>query len=193
MSESTHVTRLLLDWRGGDDGALNDLLPLVYDELRGLARRHMQGEADGHTLQPTALVHEAWVRLVDADIAWQDRAHFFAAASRMMRRLLVDHARSKHRQKRGGGRARVTLHAADVVTPPIDLDILALDEALEALAAEDPRKARAVELRYFGGMNLEEIAEVTDVSIATVHRDIRMATAWLMTRLADDPDPEQSA
>lgn len=188
MPDSTPVTRLLLDWRGGDDRALDDLLPLVYEELRGLARRHMAGEADGHTLEPTALVHEAWVRLVDADIAWQDRAHFFAAASRMMRRLLVDHARARSRQKRGGDRARVTLQAADVVTPPLDLDILALDEALEALAAEDPRKGRAVELRYFGGMNLEEIAEVTGVSIATVHRDLRMATAWLLARLSDEPE-----
>lgn len=190
MPESTHVTRLLLDWRGGNQDALDNLLPLVYDELRGLARRHMAAEADGHTLQPTALVHEAYVRLVDADIAWQDRAHFFAAASRVMRRLLVDHARSRGRKKRGGGRAQVTLHAADIVTPPLDLDILALDEAIEALTAEDPRKGRAVELRYFGGLNLEEIAEVTDVSVATVHRDIRMATAWLMARLADEPESE---
>lgn len=189
VTDTTHVTRLLLDWRGGNAGALDDLLPLVYDELRGLAARHMAGEADGHTLQPTALVHEAYVRLVDADIEWQDRAHFFAAASRVMRRMLVDHARARGRQKRGGGRARVTLQADDAVTPPPDLDILALDQAMEVLAAEDPRKARAVELRYFGGLNLEEIAEVTDVSIATVHRDLRMATAWLMTRLtADESD-----
>ncbi len=193
MTDTTHVTRLLLDWRGGNAEALNDLLPLVYDELRRLASRHMVGEAEGHTLQPTALVHEAYVRLVDADIQWQDRAHFFAAASRVMRRMLVDHARSRGRQKRGGGRARVTLHAADAVTPPPDLDLLALDEALEALNANDPRKARAIELRYFGGLNLEEIAEVTDVSIATVHRDIRMATAWLMARLADEgPEAETS-
>ncbi len=189
MTDPTHVTRLLMDWRGGDANALDDLLPLVYEELRRLAARHMAGEADGHTLQPTALVHEAYVRLVDADIEWQDRAHFFAAASRVMRRMLVDHARSKGRQKRGGGRARVTLHAADAVTPPPDLDVLALDEAMEVLAQEDPRKARAVELRYFGGLNLEEIAEVTGVSIATVHRDLRMATAWLMTRLGADDAP----
>jgi RNA polymerase sigma factor (TIGR02999 family) len=188
VSDATHVTRLLLDWRGGNAEALDDLLPLVYDELRRLAARHMVGEADGHTLQPTALVHEAYVRLVDADIEWQDRAHFFAAASRVMRRMLVDHARARGRQKRGGGRARVTLHNADAVTPPPDLDLLALDEALEALATHDPRKARAVELRYFGGLNLEEIAEVTDVSIATVHRDLRMATAWLMARLSDEPE-----
>jgi len=186
VSDATHVTRLLLDWRGGNAQALDDLLPLVYDELRRLAARHMVGEADGHTLQPTALVHEAYVRLVDADIEWQDRAHFFAAASRVMRRMLVDHARARGRQKRGGGRARVTLHNADAVTPPPDLDLLALDEALETLAAQDPRKARAVELRYFGGLNLEEIAAVTDVSIATVHRDLRMATAWLMARLSDE-------
>lgn len=188
MSDSTHVTRLLLDWRGGNAEALNDLLPLVYDELRRLAARHMVGEAEGHTLQPTALVHEAYVRLVDAEVQWQDRAHFFAAASRVMRRMLVDHARSRGRQKRGGGRARVTLHAADAVSPAPDLDLLALDEALEALNAHDPRKARAIELRYFGGLNLEEIAEVTEVSIATVHRDIRMATAWLMAQLADEDD-----
>jgi RNA polymerase sigma factor (TIGR02999 family) len=186
VSDATHVTRLLLDWRGGNAEALDDLLPLVYDELRRLAARHMVGEADGHTLQPTALVHEAYVRLVDADIEWQDRAHFFAAASRVMRRMLVDHARARGRQKRGGGRAQVTLHNADAVTPPPNLDLLALDEALETLATQDPRKARAVELRYFGGLNLEEIAEVTDVSIATVHRDLRMATAWLMARLSDE-------
>lgn len=183
MTDSSPVTRLLLDWRGGNDRALDALLPLVYDELRQLASRHMARESDGHTLQPTALVHEAYVRLVDADIAWQDRAHFFAAASRVMRRMLVDHARARARQKRGGGRARVTLHAEDAVTPPPDLDVLALDEALEALQSEDPRKARAIELRYFGGLNLEEIAAVTDVSIATVHRDLRMATAWLLHRL----------
>ena len=183
VTESSHVTRLLLDWRSGDAQALDDLLPLVYDELRQLAARHMAREADGHTLQPTALVHEAYVRLVDAEIQWQDRAHFFAAASRVMRRMLVDHARARGRQKRGGGRARVTLQAMDAVTPAPDLDVLALDEALAALAEEDPRKARAVELRFFGGLNLEEIAEVTEVSIATVHRDLRMATAWLMHRL----------
>ena len=183
MTDSSPVTRLLLDCRGGNDRALDDLLPLVYDELRQLASRHMARESDGHTLQPTALVHEAYVRLVDAEIEWQDRAHFFAAASRVMRRMLVDHARARARHKRGGGRARVTLHADDAVTPAPNLDVLALDEALEALQAEDPRKARAIELRYFGGLNLEEIAAVTDVSIATVHRDLRMATAWLLHRL----------
>lgn len=183
------VTRILDRARQGEHSAVEQLLPLVYNELRALSHGFFQRQQSDHTLQPTALVHEAYVRLVDADIEWQDRAHFFAAASRVMRRMLVDHARARGRQKRGGGRARVTLQADDAVTPPPDLDILALDQAMEVLAAEDPRKARAVELRYFGGLNLEEIAEVTDVSIATVHRDLRMATAWLMTRLtADESD-----
>mgnify|MGYP001822423618 CR=1 FL=1 len=179
-----NVTVLLRHLRDGDDGALDRLLPLVYGELRALAACHMKGERKDHTLQPTALVHEAYLRLVQRDSPdWEDRAHFFGVASQVIRRILVEHARAKLREKRGGGAVQVTLNEQILSGPAADLDVLALDEALEALQAEDPRKARAIELRYFGGLNLEEIAAVTDVSIATVHRDLRMATAWLLHRL----------
>ncbi len=179
------VTGLLRDWRGGDDSALERLMPLVYDELRRLARRHMAGERRDHTLQPTALVHEAFGRLIDADIPWNDRVHFFAVAATTMRRILVEHARKANRAKRGGGADRVTLEDDAAVEQPRAIQIVALDRALDRLAEFDERKARIVELHYFGGMTYEEGAAALDVSAATFHRELRLARAWLQRELGD--------
>jgi RNA polymerase sigma-70 factor (ECF subfamily) len=184
---SAQVTELLLAWASGDESALGQLVPLVHAELRRIARRQMRRERDGHTLQTTALVNEVYTRLVDLTrVRWQDRAHFFAMSSRLMRRVLVDHARSRNYQKRGGRAVRVTLshalHAADGREP----DIVALDDALEALAAIDDRKSRVVELRFFGGLSVAETAEAIGVSPETVMRDWRMAKAWLLRELRRD-------
>lgn len=179
------VTELLRAWRDGDDRALDRLLPLVQDELHRLAQRCMRSERPDHTLQATALMHEAYLRLVDSDVTWQDRAHFFAVASQVMRRVLVDYARAASRQKRGGGQIRVTLDEGIVVSPERADDLLALDEALEALGHHDPRKARVVELHYFGGLTYDETAEAIGVSAATVDRDLRMAKAWLYRELTE--------
>ena len=178
-----NVTRLLRDWSEGDREALDRLMPLVYEELRRLARRHMAGERRDHTLQPTALVHEAFGRLIDADIPWNDRVHFFAVAATTMRRILVEHARKANRAKRGGDAHRVTLDDDAAVVRPPTVEILALDEALDRLAAFDERKARAVELHYFGGMTYEEGAAALEMSTATFHRELRMARAWLQREL----------
>ena len=188
MSERTAITRLLLEWRGGSERALDQLVPLVYDELRRLAARRMRGERADHTWSATDLVHEAYARLVDADIQWQDRVHFFAVASRLMRRILVDHARASARQKRGGGALRVTLDdSLQAAAGSGDSEaLLALDAALERLAEFDRRKAEAVELHYFGGLSYEETAEALGVSPATVDRELRMAKAWLGRELAGD-------
>ena len=176
------ATVLLHEWRAGNEGAFEDLLALMYDELRGLAGREMRGQSGSHTLQPTALVHEAYLRLAGSQSPISDRAHFLGAAATVMRRILIDHARAKKRAKRGGGRVRVTLDA-DRLAGPEDgsniLDVLALDEAMRRLAEESPRKARAVELHFFGGMTLEEIGTVLEVSVGTVHRDLKLSTAWL--------------
>ncbi|MBR9990356.1 MAG: sigma-70 family RNA polymerase sigma factor [Gemmatimonadetes bacterium] len=189
------VTQLLLEWRSGDERALDSLIPLVYEELRRLAGRHLDRERSGHTLQPTALVHEAYARLVDADISWQDRTHFFAVASGTMRRVLVDHARSRAAARRGGGVTRVTIDdrvPAEVSDPT---EILALDAALEKLAAVDSRKAEAIQLHVFGGLTYSELAATLGVSEATVDRDMRMARAFLHAELGprrpdgDDPAP----
>ena len=177
------VTALLVAWRAGDDGARDRLLAIVYDELHRQAERVMRGDAPGHTLQTTALVHEAYLRLVHADVPWEDRAHFYAVAARTMRRILVDHARARRREKRGGGLAEITLEESAVIDPRQPPDLEALDEALERLAAVDERKARAVELHYFGGLSYDETARVLDISPATVHRDLRMAKAWLYQQL----------
>lgn len=182
--ESTSdVTRLLREWRDGDRDALDRLMPLVYDQLRRLARRHMAGERRDHTLQPTALVHEAFGRLIGADIPWNDRVHFFAVAATTMRRILVEHARKANRPKRGGGMHRVTLEEGAASVLPPTVEILALDQALDRLAGFDPRKARVVELHYFGGMTYEEGAAALDLSPATFHRDLRLARAWLQREL----------
>ena len=186
---SAAITRLLVDWRGGDQAALEQLMPLVHDELRRLARRHMAHERVGHTLQATALVNEAFVRLIDVrQVKWQDRAHFFAMSSRLMRRILVDFARSKGYQKRGGGAQKVSLDDALVVATEPGQDLVALDDALNALAAFDARKSQVVEMRFFGGLSVEETAEALNVSVETVMRDWKLAKAWLLRELKQSSD-----
>jgi RNA polymerase sigma-70 factor, ECF subfamily len=178
------VTELLRAWGDGSEEALNALLPLVEAELRRLARRYMARERRGHTLQTTALVNEAFLRLTDArKVRWQDRAHFLGISARLMRRVLVDHARSRGYQKRGGGAHKVTLTDALAISPEPALDLIALDRALEGLAAVDARKARVVELRYFGGLSVEETAEVLHMSADTIKRDWRLAKLWLLHEL----------
>jgi RNA polymerase sigma factor (TIGR02999 family) len=178
------VTRLLRAWRAGDDGARESLIRVLYDELHTIADARMRKEAPGHTLQSTALIHEAYLRLADASVSWSDRTHFLAVAARTMRRVLTDHARARRREKRSGALDRITLSGLpqpDSGEDPIDL--LALDAALEELADVDPRKASAVELHYYGGLTHDEVAEALGVSPATVDRDLRMARAWLRDRL----------
>lgn len=177
-----NVTQILLDWRSGNEEALEQLMPLVYDELRRLAARHMRNERSEHTLQATALVNEAYIRLVDMKVSWQDRAHFFAVAARLMRRLLVDHARAQRRAKRECG-PKVSLDEALEVSSKPALDVVALDEALTQFATFDPRKAEIVELHFFGGLSNEEVAEALGISRATVQRDLRIAKAWLSCEL----------
>lgn len=180
-----HVTELLLAWGRGDRSALDELMPLVHQELRRLARSQMRGERDNHTLQTTALVNEAFVRLIDLRrIQWQDRAHFLALSAQLMRRVLVDHARSRNSQKRGGGAAPIVLDDALVGAPERGADLVALDEALEDLARVDPRKSQVVELRFFGGLSVEETAEALRVSPETVMRDWRLAKVWLLREIS---------
>jgi RNA polymerase sigma factor (TIGR02999 family) len=178
------VTDLLRAWSDGDDGALEQLMPLVEAELRRLARACMRQERRGHTLQATAVVNEAFIRLTGArQVRWQDRAHFLGISARLMRRVLVDHARARGYRKRGGGVQRVTLNDGLVASPEPALDVIALDRALEALAAFDMRKSRVIELRFFGGLSVEETAEVLHVSSDTVKRDWRLAKLWLLREL----------
>jgi RNA polymerase sigma factor (TIGR02999 family) len=175
-----HVTRLLQAWSQGNDAALEELLPLVHQELRRLARRYMFGERPGHTLQTTALVNEAYMRLVNSrQVNWQNRAHFFAISAQLMRRILVDYARARGYRKRGGGVPKITLDEALMGPQEKGHDLVALDDALKALAGVDPRKGKVVELRFFGGLSVEEAAEVLKVSPDTVLRDWRLAKAWL--------------
>jgi RNA polymerase sigma factor (TIGR02999 family) len=183
---STHeVTALLLAWSQGDPSALEKLTPLVYQELHRLARGYMGREHAGHTLQTTALVHEAYLRLIDSSrVRWQNRAHFFAVAAQLMRRILVDFARSRHQLKRGGEAPRVSLSEAFEVAGEKDADLVALDDALQNLASVDLRKSRVVELRFFGGLSVEETAEVLQVSPDTVMRDWRLAKLWLLRELS---------
>ena len=175
------ITQMLIDWSNGDRAALDRLIPVVYAELRRQAARHLRRERAGHSLQTTSLIHEAYLRLVDQrEVRWQNRAHFFAVAARLMRRILVDHARRRRRAKRGGSAARLPLEEALVIAAEkSDVDLLALDEALERLAAIDPRQSRIVELRFFSGLSIEETAEVLGVSPATVKNDWNVAKAWL--------------
>lgn len=178
------VTRLITDWRRGDESALARLIPIVYDELHRVASARLRDESAAHTLQTTALVHEAYLRLVDLDrMTLNDRTHFFAMAARLMREILVDHARRKNAQKRGGGVTIVSLEDVGVQADQM-VDVLALDEALIALAALDPRLCRVVELRYFAGLSIAETADALDVSSVTVERDWRIAKAWLYKRLS---------
>jgi RNA polymerase sigma factor (TIGR02999 family) len=178
------VTQLLRAWTGGSDQALEALLPLVEGELRRLALGYLARERKDHTLQTTALVNEAFVRLVDArSIPWQDRAHFLGIAARLMRRVLVDHARTRGYRKRGGDLQRVSLDEAMVVSRDLDVNLLALDRALDRLAEADPRKVRVIEMRFFGGLTVEETAEALQVSTDTVKRDWRLAKLWLLRDL----------
>ena len=180
-----HVTELLLAWGSGDRVALDELVPLIHEELRRLARHQMRGERDNHTLQTTALVNEAFLRLVDLRrIRWQDRAHFLALSARLMRRILVDHARSRSYQKRGAGVAKVTLDESLIASPERGIDLVALDDALEDLARVDARKSQVVELRFFGGLSVEETAEALKVSPETVTRDWRLAKVWLLREIS---------
>ena len=177
---SIGVTQLLVDWSKGDQGALNQLMPLVYDELRKLANRHLRRERSGHTLQTTALVHEAYLRLVDQTNAnWQNRVQFFAVAAQLMRRILVDYARRHHAVKRGGDLFRLSLDEALAPSKERDAGLLALDEALARLAAIDAQQSRVVELRVFAGLTLEETAQALNISPRTVRREWSMAKAWL--------------
>ena len=177
------VTRLLIQWGQGDGDALDRLLPLVYDELRRRAGALMRRERKDHTLQATAVVHEAYARLVQSDVSIRDRGHFFGVAARAMRQVLVDHARSRDRAKRGGGAVRVTLGEAMAAAAESPDLLLQLDEALTRLDAHDPRKRKAAEMHLFAGMTYPEIAEVLGVSVPTVQRDMRMALAWLRSEM----------
>ena len=182
------VSELLARWSGGDPAALERLLPLVYAELRRQAQRQLGGEREGHTLQPTALVHEAYLRLIaQRDVQWQNRAHFFGVAAQLMRRILVDHARARAAAKRGGRDAAVAIPVPEPARQP-DVEVIALDGALNRLAEVDPTQARVVELRYFGGLTIEEAAEVLHLSPATIKREWSMAKAWLWGELqGEDP------
>lgn len=185
LPDKSAVTRLLADWQGGDQAAFEQLVPLVYDELRRVARAHLRTERDGHTLQTTALVHEAYVRLVDLDrMTLRRRTHFFAMASRLMREILVDHARRKRANKRGGSAELVSLDEVDPAAGATTIDVLALDEALTQLVTVEPRLSQVVELRFFGGLTIAETAMTLDVSPATVERDWVVAKAGLHDRLS---------
>ena len=183
-AESHRVTELLVAWSKGDERALDALTPLVYDELRRLAHSYMRQERAGHTLQSTALVHEAFLRLVDQRVQWNSRAHFFGIAAQMMRRILVDHAKAQSTAKRGAGAVRIELEEGLATAPNRDVDLLALDEALERLTKVDPQRSRIVELRFFAGLSNEESAEVLGVSPATIQRQWAGARAWLFHELS---------
>jgi RNA polymerase sigma factor (TIGR02999 family) len=180
-----NITQLLLRWRRGDKSALEQLMPLVYEELHWLARQCMRRERAGHTLQTTALVNEAYLRLADSSrVQWQDRAHFFAIAAQLMRRVLVDEARKRLNQKRGGEFTRVEMDAVELNSQPREFELLVLDEALERLAEFAPRKCKVVELRFFGGLSIEETALVLEVSTDIVKREWRTAKLWLLQELS---------
>lgn len=192
------MTRLLSAWQSGDSRALERLTPLIYEELRNRARRYMRQERPGHTLQATAVVHEAFVKLVEMDIPWQDRAHFFAVAARQMRRILVDHAKMRFREKRGGTTTTGSIEELEGMElgPPSagDIDVLEIDDALERLATNNARLADLVELHYFGGLTYQELSETLKISEATVDRELRLAKAWILRQIrpsrAREADPE---
>lgn len=185
MKSSEGITQLLIDWGKGDQAALEKLMPLVYSELRRLASNYLRRERGEHTLQPTALVNEAYLKLVDQKNAkWQNRAHFFGISAQLMRRILVDHARQHQAAKRGGSaQQRISITSAEKAVQPPDVDLLALNEALDELSKMDPQQARIVELKFFGGLSIEEISEVLSIGHATVERDWKMARAWLRRQL----------
>lgn len=179
------ITQLLIDWSGGDKAALNELMPLVYDELRRLAHHYMSQERPGHTMQTTALVNEAYLRLVDQkNVSWQNRAHFFGIAAQLMRRILIDYARKHRSAKRGGEVRQVSLDEAAVMTEERAAELTALDEALENLASFDPQQSRVVELRFFGGLTIEETAEVMKLSVDMVKREWSTAKGWLYREMS---------
>lgn len=182
------VTSLLVASSQGDQEALDKLLPLVYAELRRIAERYLHRERQDHTLQPTALVHEAYLRLIDQTVSWQNRAHFFGVAAEMMRRILIDHARKAQARKRGSGGIKLALDEAINVTDERASELIALDDALKALAEFDAQKSRIVELRFFGGLSIEETAEVMEIGTATVIRQWRMAKAWLYHEVSKESD-----
>lgn len=185
MPPPQNVTQLLIAWNGGDKQALDKLLPVVYDELRRQAARYLRRERPGHTLQTTALIHEAYLRLIDQkSVQWQNRAQFFGIAAQMMRRILVDHARTKHRAKRGGSDIRVSLTDATKVSKDPGVDLVELDEALNRLTEIDPQQSKIVELRFFSGLNVEETAAALQISPATVKRDWKVAKAWLYREIS---------
>lgn len=185
MQPPEGITELLIDWGQGDQLALEKLMPLVYDELRRLANNYLRREPAGHTLQPTALVNEAYLKLVgQRKVNWQNRAHFFAISAKLMRRILVDHARQRQAAKRGGSaQQRLSITSAETLIKQPEIDLLALNEALDELAEMDPQQGRIVELKFFGGLSIEETAEVLGISHATVERDWKMARAWLRRQL----------
>jgi RNA polymerase sigma-70 factor (ECF subfamily) len=183
MQAPANFTQLLTEWRSGHPQALERLTPLVYDELRRLARNYMRAERGSHTLQATAVVHEAFLRLIQANVALQDRGHFFALASRLMRRVLVDHAKSRSRIKRNSGVRDFVAEDTGEALPTTDFDVIALDDAIEGLQQMEPRLAQVIELHYFGGLTYDQIAAALSTSPATVHRDIRLARAWLLNEI----------
>jgi RNA polymerase sigma factor (TIGR02999 family) len=180
------VTRLLKEWGGGNKEALDELMPVVYQQLRKLAAICLRAERPDHTMRATALVHEAYLRLVDANVPWEDRVHFFAVSARLLRRILVDHAKGNKRQKRGGGAETISLDEAVMIGPQTTGGIIELDAALQRLAALDPRKSEIIELLCFGGLTYDEAAAALKVSPATVHRDLKMAKAWLHRELTQN-------
>jgi RNA polymerase sigma factor (TIGR02999 family) len=187
MQAPANFTQLLSEWRSGHPQALERLTPMVYDELRRLARTYMRAERGSHTLQATAVVHEAFLRLIQANVAMQDRGHFFALASRLMRRVLVDHAKSRGRMKRNSGLSEPLLDGLEASLPTAGFDVVALDDALASLQQMEPRLAQVIELHYFGGLTYDQIATALSISAATVHRDIRLARAWLLNEISAAP------
>ncbi len=183
IESNSQIIRLLLAWRSGDSGALDQLMPLVYEQMRALASRYMRKERTDHTLRPTALVHEAYLKLLTSNVRFEDRVHSLAIASITVRRILVEHSRNYRSAKRGSGGEKIALDDALLVSEPVGIDILDLDAALDWLAEQDPRKARLIELTFFGGMNAEEAAAVLDISTSTVNRDLKIARAWLLRKL----------
>lgn len=192
MPVSENVTQLLLAWGQGDEAARDQLIPLVYETLRRIARHHLRGERANHTLETTALINEAYLKLVEQSVSWQSRAHFFGIAARLMRELLVDYARARQRLKRGGDRQQISLTAAAEIAEEQAVDLLALDEALATLAKVDPQRSQIVELRFFGGLTIEETAQVMGISTPTVERGWRAARAWLQTELSPSMSSDET-
>jgi RNA polymerase sigma factor (TIGR02999 family) len=188
MSSPAAVTILLQQWSEGNQEALDQLMPVVYGQLRKLAAYSLRGERPGHTLRATELVHEAYLKLIDSEIPWQNRAHFYAVAANMLRHILVDHAKAKQREKRGAGAEKVPLDEAVLVGPEASSEVVDLDEALKRLAVNDGRKSQIVELTFFGGMTHEEIGAVMNISPKTVQRELRVAKAWLHRELSAGGD-----